>query len=300
MVSHPATAAGVGLTRPSGAIETVDTAPDRGYIRPPMAYSSRSKPPELSGTPAAIAVAAVVISLIGGTWWGWSLAGAMGALLGVLIGAAIGTLVFTIARMSVQTARFAERPAPDVRALPPEQALQVLTAILGMNVGTGKDEPHSGPIGQFGGGLIADVARARERAGTGDPTGALTELRALAEAHPRSPAVPAEIARIERRRGDAEAAVEAAVEAAAQALALAVHGGMNRLAASVFAELEVAEFPRLKLADTVWAQLSRALGASGDSAGAARCRARIDPGSRGDANLSGGVEVAPHGSDTER
>lgn len=203
--------------------------------------------PELRGRPAVVAIALVATALIVGSWWGWSYAGPLGGLLGVLLGTAVGTLAFTIVRATAGARRFAERPAPDVRELPPDQAMQVLTAMLGASTA-------------IGGGLLGEIAKAKARADAGDLEGALAKLRGLAEEHPRSPAVPAAIVRV--LAGSSEHASER-LGAAREAIGLALRGGMNRLATQVYEELDASERGQLGLGDEDRTRLAKALTAQG-------------------------------------
>jgi len=186
-----------------------------------MADDEATRAPELQGRPAVLAIGLVVVALVAGSWWGWASAGPLGGLLGVLLGSAVGVLGFTVVRATASATRFADRPAPDVRALPPDQAARILTAIMGAPAITA--------------GLLGEIADAQARAQAGDLDGALAKLRGLAEQHPRSPAVPAAITRALAGSTDHAAEHRAA---ARSAVSLALRGGMNRLAAQVFDELD--------------------------------------------------------------
>jgi hypothetical protein len=211
--------------------------------------------PPLRGNTAVVAIGLVVIALVAGTGWGWSYAGPIGGLLGILLGTGVGTLVFTIARGLSAAERFAERPAPDVRELPPEQAVQVLAAMLGA---TRADDERGGPA--IVGGLLGEISKAKARAEAGDLDGALAKLRGLAEDHPRSPAIPAAIVRV--LAGESAHASERQ-RAASSAIGLALRGGMNRLATQLHAELDDADRAALDLDPEQRAQLGRALAAQG-------------------------------------
>lgn len=187
-----------------------------------MADDKPTRAPELQGRPAVAAVALVVVALLAGSWWGWSYAGPLGGMLGVLLGAAVGTVGFTIMRARASTGRFADRPAPDVRELPPDQAMQVLTAMLGASAD----------------GVLGEIGKAKAWAEAGDLDGALAKLRGLSEEHPLTPAVPAAIARL---LVNVEGQETERLAAARSAVRLALRGGMNRLAAQVFEELDADE-----------------------------------------------------------
>lgn len=224
-----------------------------------MVDDERARAPELlQGRPAFMAIALVVIALVAGSWWGWSYAGPLGGLLGILLGAAVGALAFTIVRMSASARRFAERPAPDVRDLPPDQAVQVLSAILGASAGDERGGPAIGL--SVGGGLLGEIGKAKARADAGDLEGALAKLRGLAEQHPRSPAVPAAIVRV--LAGASEHASER-IAAARSAIELALRGGMNRLATQVVEQLDASERAQLGLDAEARSRLGKALTAQG-------------------------------------
>jgi hypothetical protein len=219
-----------------------------------MVDRERALAPELQGRPAGVAIVLVAIALLAGSWWGWSYAGPLGGLLGVLLGTAVGALAFTIVRMLASARRFAERPAPDVRELPPDQAVQVLTAMLGASAG----EERGGPA--IGGGLLGEIGKAKARAEAGDLDGALAKLRGLAEEHPRSPAVAAAIVRV--LAGASEHAGER-LAASRSAIELALRGGMNRLATQVYEQLDAGERAQLGLAADERTRLGKALTAQG-------------------------------------
>lgn len=230
-----------------------------------MADEGQAKAPELRGRAATVAISLVVVSLVGGSVWGWSYAGPLGGLLGVLVGTATGAVSFTIVRVLAEARRFGERPAPDVRELPPDQAMQVLTAL--MTAGAGGSSTKL----EIQGGLLGEIAKAHARAEDGDLDGALAKLRALAEEHPRSPAIPAEITRVLAGRERHE---DERRRAASKAISLALHGGMNRLAGTIYEEFDEAERAHLKLDAEGWTSLARVFVARGDEQSADACRRR--------------------------
>lgn len=227
--------------------------------------SSRSATPQLHGRAAVVAISLAVIAFIGASWWGFVWAGPLGGLLGSLVGILLGSIAFTIIRASAAPS-LDQRPAPDVRELPPDQAMHVLTAMLGAS---GAAEGRGSPA--FGGGLLADIARADTLADAGDLDGALALLRALAEDHPRSPAVPAKIARLLASTNEHR---DERVRAASTAISLAIPGGMARLAAQLYDELDDSERAQLKLDDGAWSQLAKVFSSRGEDRHAADCRAR--------------------------
>jgi hypothetical protein len=219
-----------------------------------MRNDERTREPELQGRPAVVAITVVVLALLGGSWWGWAYAGPLGGLLGVLIGTAVGALAFTLIRAHANSQRFADQSAPDVRELPPDQAVLVLSAMLGANAGDGGS---GGPA--LTGGLLGEIGKAKARAET-DLDGALALLRGLAEDHPRSPAVPAAIVSV---LADRPAHTDERRVAASTVMRLALTGGMNRLAAQTYAQLEVGEREGLELSPDQRALLGKALTAQG-------------------------------------
>lgn len=146
--------------------------------------------------------------------------GPFGALLGALLGAGLGLGVAAFMR-AAQVHRELEGPRPpDVRALPPDKALQVLAATAGMGAA---------------GSLVSEIGKrlsAIEELADGDLEAAVVECEELRREHRLAPAVPATLARLELRRERPEAAARAA----STAIALAVHGGMNALAVGVYEE----------------------------------------------------------------
>ncbi|WP_052548324.1 hypothetical protein [Enhygromyxa salina] len=231
-----------------------------------MDEDDRIKAPELQGRAAVVAISLVILALASGSAWGWYYAGPLGGLLGVLLGTAVGALLFTIVRAMASGQQFEEPPAPDVRELPPDQAMQVLTALMAASA--------SGSYArlELEGGLLAEIAKARTRAKGGDLEGAMAQLRALQEEHPRSPAVPLEITRV---LADHEAHDEERQRAVVTTISLAIRGGMNRLAAELYEKLDQDKRDKLELDDAVWERLAKVFAARDDSEKAAECRARV-------------------------
>lgn len=227
-----------------------------------MIGDPRGRAPDLEqpGSVAAVAVAVVLVGLAAA--WGWTSAGPLGALLGALLGAAVGTVGFAVVRGRTGRDRLAEQVA-DLRQLPPEQSIQVLTALL--------ESKRAGSGARLGlqDGLLGGLNRARSRADAGDLDGALSELTSLAEAHPRSPAVPAAELRLLLGREQHQARRRAA---ASRALTLALPGGMNRLAAELASEIELVDLRALKLSSDHWRLLATVLDRRGEIERAAHCR----------------------------
>jgi hypothetical protein len=230
--------------------------------------AERDATPELRGRAAVVAISLVVVALVGGSVWGWSYTGPLGGLLGVLLGTAIGAVVVTIMRASASTGALDGRVAPDVRELPPDQAVQVLTALMSGGASEGNATLA------LEGGLLAEIGKARARAEAGELAGALERLEALARQHPHSPAIPAELARL---LADDPARTDERTRAASKALALAIRGGGARLAVDVYERLHEAERERLELDDATREQLAKIFAARGDAATATRLRARSLP-----------------------
>ena len=230
--------------------------------------AERDVTPELHGRAAVLAISLVVVALVGGSVWGWSYAGPLGGLLGVLVGTAIGAVAFTVIRASASNGRLDGRVAPDVRELPPDRAVQVLTALMSAGASEGRDRK---PALSLEGGLLSDIGKARTQAESGDLPGALARLEALARQHPHAPAIPAELARL--LAGD-PARTDERLRATCKALTLAIRGGGARLAASVYERLDEGERERLELDVETREQLAKILALRGDEAMASRLRAR--------------------------
>lgn len=218
---------------------------------------------EVGASANAVVLLVGALAALAGGLAGFRWGGTLPALLGLLSGVALGVLAHAIARVVIGSRRLRERRAPDVRALPPDQALQVLGAMLAATGSSGAAKPL------LDGGVLGELARVRKQLDADDPEGALASLELLATTHPRSPALAAERARVLRRLGR----VPDSLAASRRAIELALHGGMNRLAVQVHGELGELE-PQLELAAASWARLARVLAASGSADAAARAHAR--------------------------
>jgi len=234
----------------------------------------RDKTIEVQGPAAVAAVAIVILCLAAGGFLGWRYTGPLGGLLGVLAGTAVGALSFTIIRARATAQRFDEPPAPDVRELPPDQAVQVLSAMMGASATAAAAESGVRLQAQVQGGLLGELSKARTRAQSGDLDGALAKLRSLAEDHPRSPAIPAEMVHI---LADHEDRTDERLAAASTALRMAVSGGLNRLAKRVHDDLDEDERDKLELDAPTWERLATILAANGaeDDAAASSIRAQV-------------------------
>lgn len=197
--------------------------------------------------------------------------GPMVGVLGALGGALVGLAVFFSARAIRLHRSLEDAPAPQVLSLPPDQALSVLSAMVNRGAGSG------------GAGLASEVlstlASISERAES-DLSGAIVDAEDLRVRFPRSPAVPAELARLHRKRE----APQAAARCASEAIALAVNGGMNAVAARTYAEFE-GQRDLLELAPREWEALARVLEARDDPDAAAWARGRGAPASENPAGL---------------
>lgn len=226
--------------------------------------SERNTTPELRGPAATLAISLVIVALATGSALGWIYAGPLGALLGILVGTAIGAVAFTIVRASASPRALDGRAAPDVQELPPDQAVQVLTALMSA-------ASESSTNLSLEGGLLGELGKARALAESGNLAGALRDLHALARQHPHSPAVPAELARLlatDSSRTDEH------TRAASKAITLAVRGAGTRLAVEVYERLDDAQRERLELEAATWERLAKIFAARGDEATASRLRAR--------------------------
>jgi hypothetical protein len=177
-------------------------------------------------------------------------------------------VAFTIVRASASTGALDGRAAPDVRELPPDQAVQVLTALMSARASEG------GGHLSLEGGLLAEIGKIRAHAQTGDLAGALLELQTLAQRHPHSAAIPAELARL--LAGDPSRTDER-LRAASKALVLAIRGGGARLAVEIYERLDDGERERLELDAATSEQLAKNFAARGDEPTASRLRARSRP-----------------------
>lgn len=209
----------------------------------------------------------VVLAIGVGSFWGWRSAGPLGGLLGVLLGTAVGALAFTIVRARAASGKLDTRPPANVHELPPDRAMQVLTALM-------SSASEGGTKVTLDGGVLAEIGKARAQADSGDLAGALAQLDNLAKQHPHSPAVPAEVVRL---LADDPARADERLRAAKQAITLAVRGGTARMAITVYEQLDDAERDRLELDAAVSEQLAKTFATRGDEAAATRLRARSRP-----------------------
>jgi hypothetical protein len=212
---------------------------------------------ELTGFTAG----ALVLVFVAAVALGWLIGGPVGAVAGGAIGAFGGVVAGSW--RGVQRARsMLDVPRVDVRPLPPQQALAVMSAIAGSQSVLGG--------ATFRSALLARLEEIREMAPR-DPREALLLASELSDDYPRSPAARGELARRLFAVGDCGAGIIAASEA----IALALDGGMNPAAAALFDELgEHRETIVLRAAHLE--RLARVLENRDDRTGAAWCRARLE------------------------
>ena len=193
--------------------------------------------------------------------------GPMTAFLGAAGGALTGFAILYAYRAVSLHKQLEGPPPPQVLSLPPEQALSVLSAMVNRDGG----QPALASE------VLEALAAVRERAES-DLDAAIVEAEELRGRHPRSPAIPAQLARLHRER-EADAASAAA---ASNAITLAVRGGMNSVAAKVYEEF-VGLRERFELDTATWRGLARVLAARDQADAAAWCEeqlARTDPSAR--------------------
>ena len=213
---------------------------------------------ELTG----LAAGTVVLAFVGSALVGFIAAGPLGAFLGAALAAFGGIMGVSRTRM-LGTRRMLDEPRVDLRPLPPQQALAVLSTL-------------ASPQGRatFRSALLARLDEIRAVAPR-DPHEALILARELSADHPRNPAARAELSRRLLAVGERRASLQVGSEA----LALALDGGMNPAAAALFDEL-AEHRDALVLAPHHLERLARVLEHHADPAGSAWCRARLHHGPR--------------------
>lgn len=207
-----------------------------------------------------VAAAVIVLLTLGLSGWGWSRTGTLGALLGALGGIVLGMLGHAAFRASRMHRELQGPTPPSVAALPPEHAMNVLSAMVG--------SASDGPVLRS---PLLDRIKAIRAAAEGDVSGAISEAEDLRSEHPRSAAVHALLAELYRQ----EARLPASLECAAKAIELAIDGGMNSVAFKVFDGLEPSDAQALELRDTTWARLVGILESRGADAELAKQRADV-------------------------
>src|SRR5690606_4536105 len=109
-----------------------------------------------------------------------------------------------------------------------------------------------------------------QHAESGDLAGALVHLEVLADQHPASAAVPAEVVRLLAGHW---ACADEGLRAAKKALTLAIRGGAPRMGFKVAEQLDAGRRERLELDARVAEELAKSFAARGDEATASRLRA---------------------------
>ncbi len=215
--------------------------------------SEPSRSLELS--PAATAGLLVLFGLSGAVGYAWGgISGGFFSALGVTTAAAV--VGFARKIRAADRTRLAQT-APNLTGLAPTQALSVMGAMTG-----------AARSGRFGSELLTTLEaldETLERA----PQAALDALGPLVQEHPRSPAVHLRFARAHQAKDD----LELATDSASTSIRLALDGGMNPMAASIFVELDALR-DDMNLEDRHWRTLSKALRLRGHAAEAAWCEQR--------------------------
>jgi len=222
----------------------------------PLARSmagTQSPPRTLALLPAAI------LAVAGWTWGGvaagWAWGSVLGGLTGFVIGGLVGVMITALVGYSRAQAALREPPAPVIDTLPPSKALALLSAAAG----AGRDGPGGSEV-------LAELDEIRSQAAA-NPGAALLRADALRKRHPRSPAVTAELARLHGSAGRDDKANELAGES----VRLALDGGMNPVAASLFEEFSASR-EHLGLDARLLERLALALDARGSDELATWCR----------------------------
>ncbi len=222
-----------------------------------MAPSPRSaRVQELSGTAAAALIAAFGAA----GWLGYVWGGLGGAFFGAVgVTALVGTTLVVLRLRAVDRTRLGSE-LPDLGSLPPAQALSIMGAMV---ADAGAAVPFRSELLKRLEALDDDV--------THRPRQALEQLKPFVEEHPRSPAVHVRVARCHHGLDEPEAAADALT----RALRRALDGGMNPMAAQIFAEFDGLR-DRLELGAQHLETLGRVLGQRGREDDAAWCAARAE------------------------
>jgi tetratricopeptide (TPR) repeat protein len=211
---------------------------------------------ELSGAVAGL----LVLAFVGPMALGWLWAGPVGALLGAGVGAFAGIVAASWGRIRRAQRMLEHRSIQSDRVLPPRQALAVMSGLSG----------SEGGLVSYRSELLARLEEIAALAAS-NPALALELARELTEDHPRSPAARAAVARALLASGDHEEGMAQA----SRAIALALDGGMNPAAATMFEE--VADHrDALSLAPHHLERLARILENRQDASGTAWCRIRLE------------------------
>jgi len=219
--------------------------------------SSSSAPRSLELSPTATVGLLLLFAVSGGLGYLWSgVGGAFFAGLGVTTTAAV---VWFVRKMRAQDRTRLVESAPNLTGLAPAQALSVMGAMSG----------GEGAL-SFKSELLTKLEVIDETL-SDEPEAALKSLDPLVKSHPRSPAVHLRRARALLGAGD-EATSGHAVTTA---LRCALDGGMNPMAATIFAEFE-SHRDTLDLEDRHLRILGKALAQHGHPDAAAWCEAQTN------------------------
>ena len=187
------------------------------------------------------------------------LGGVLGGLFGALSGVVLGVVGYVAVRAAkVHREAIGPKAPTGLQGLPPEQAISVLSAMVGNEGGS---PALSSPV-------LEALAKIKDKAET-DLEAAVVATEELREEYPRAPAVPAQLADLHRRRGQ----MESALKAASTAINQAVEGGMNVVAGRVYEDFK-AQRDGLELSTASYERLAGVLGHRGDEDGARWARER--------------------------
>jgi len=218
--------------------------------------TTQSPPRTLALLPAAI------LAVAGWTWGGfgsgWAWGSLLGGLTGFVVGGLLGIMVTAVVGYSRAQASLREPPAAALETLPPDKALAVLSAAAGAD--------RDGPGGSE---VLSELDKIRSQAAT-NPGAALLRAEALRKKYPRSPAVAAQLARLHGSAGREDKAHGLAGES----IRLALDGGMNPVAASLFEEFSPSR-EHLGLDAHLLERLALALDARGSDELATWCREQL-------------------------
>lgn len=213
---------------------------------------------ELSG----IAVVFVILGFTLGAGLGYVLGGIAGAFAGALGAATLSVVAYGYQRIQAGARSISSEKGPSIDGLSPSQALGLMSAVVA------REGQAAG--GAFKSELLTTLEEIRTKAPEA-PSWALEQTVSLLEKHPRSPAVHAELARQRLASGD----LSSARDSVHQAIGLALDGGANPLAASLFTEFRD-HLERDRFDERHRVALARVLRVHGDTAGGDWCDGTAD------------------------
>ncbi len=208
---------------------------------------------ELSG----IAVVFVILGFTLGAGLGYVLGGIAGAFAGALGAATLSVVIYGYQRIKAGARSISSEQGPSIDGLSPSQALGLMSAVVARE--------GQAPGGVFKSELLTTLEEIRAKAPEA-PSWALEQTNGLLKKHPRSPAVHAELARQRFASGN----TESGSESVHRAIGLALDGGANPLAASLFKEFRD-HLDRGRFEDRHRTALARVLRAHGNAAGGDWC-----------------------------